>query len=823
MIGTPDYISTEQAAGQPADHRADIYALGVMLYEMSRGRLPFKGDTALSVITKHRENVAENPREINPEISIGLSGLILRCMEKDKENRYQTARELLEDLLSLSKGEQLKKTYRKKKDKRFQSWKGIGLVTAAALVLSVAIVILWKIQGTSPSTLSEPERPSLGVVYFENNTGDESLAHWRKAFAELLTADLSQSKYLKVLPGDQMYKILGDLDQLEASTYSSDILKQVAQKGKVRHILRGSYIKAGSTFRVSITLQDMETGEQVGSQTAEAQGEENLFALVDDMTKRIKSDMRLTSEQIETDIDGDAAEVMTSSPEAFRLFVEGLRHHYRAEYHLCLDLMDKAIAIDPEFTAAYGWKAFSYDSLGDHEEFVTAMTKAYELRHRVTARERFKIVAYYYMRVAGDIPKAMEELQNAVRLYPEDIFATHMLGYLYFHAFEDYENAVKYLRNNIENRIKMFYSYYIMAWTQMCLGNYEEAQDVCELYISEHGDHPEIVFSLSINYFCRGDYDRALIEAEKTEELGFSADFWNGLIKGGIQQANGDITGAEVTYQNMGDSRNILVGIIGRECLGVLALLRGRYGEAKSQIEQAIDLAEAAKNEANMSRMYTHLGYIGLQTRNYKASLEACEKAIEYGKYSMDTFKAIKLALHVKGLCQLRMGNSDAAVKTADEMKAASEKDPSRRTMRDYLNLVGNIEMVGGNTSDAIIHFEEAASLLPAQNQEDLAGFKHSLRRTVYLFSLAEAYFRAGNMDRAEQSCERLTGLTIGRHHWGDLYVKAFYMLGQICEKQGKTKEAISHYQKFLELWNDADPNIPELSDARTRLDLLSN
>jgi tetratricopeptide (TPR) repeat protein len=78
-------------------------------------------------------------------------------------------------------------------------------------------------------------------------------------------------------------------------------------------------------------------------------------------------------------------------------------------------------------------------------------------------------------------------------------------------------------------------------------------------------------------------------------------------------------------------------------------------------------------------------------------------------------------------------------------------------------------------------------------------------------------------MEKARQACERLTGLTIGRTHYGDLYVKAFYWLGQISEKQGKPDEAVSLYRKFLDLWKDADPDNPELSVARARLALLSN
>jgi tetratricopeptide (TPR) repeat protein len=167
------------------------------------------------------------------------------------------------------------------------------------------------------------------------------------------------------------------------------------------------------------------------------------------------------------------------------------------------------------------------------------------------------------------------------------------------------------------------------------------------------------------------------------------------------------------------------------------------------------------------------------------------------------------------------MGNSAAALETAEELKMASERDPSRLTMRRYLHLLGTIEMKEGNTDDAIKYLEEAASLLPEQNQNDMLGFKNSLRRTLYHASLAEAYFKAGDMKKARQACETLTGLTLGRTHYGDLYAQAFYRLGKISEEQGNSDEAVTHYRKFLELWKDADPDNTEISEARSRLDAL--
>jgi serine/threonine protein kinase/ribosomal protein L40E len=222
IIGTPEYMSPEQAEMKEIDQRSDVYSLGTILFEMVTGRVPFEGETPLSVAMKHKNEPASDPRELNAQIPEALSRVILKCLEKKRENRYQKAEELLAELNRIEK--ELPTTERIISRRKPVTRREITvkltlrkLLIPAVAVVSIVILalVIWRFRPRGRVVPFPQDKPSLAVMYFENNTGNNGLDHWRKALSDLLIADLSQSKYLRVLSGERLFNILEEMDLLE--------------------------------------------------------------------------------------------------------------------------------------------------------------------------------------------------------------------------------------------------------------------------------------------------------------------------------------------------------------------------------------------------------------------------------------------------------------------------------------------------------------------------------------------------------------------------------------------------------------------------------
>jgi len=823
MIGTPEYMSPEQAEAEEVDHRSDIYSLGIILYEMVTGRVPFEGDTALSIAMKHKGESPKNPKQFNPNIPDDLSGVILKCLEKDKAKRYQTAAEVRSELEKIEKGipttdrivPKRKPPTSREITVKFSLKKLLipGLVVAALVI--AAVIIIWRIIPQKEAAPAKSGKPSIAVLYFENNTGDQSLEHWRKALADLLTTDLLQSKYLRVLTGDMLSSLLSELGQVEARHFSSTVIEKLSDKAGLDFVVRGSYAKSGSAIRIDAVLQKTSTGEAIAAERVEAASEAQIFPVVDELTRRIKKSLPLTATELATDIDNELGKITTSSPAAYRLFSEGIRANWRGDYDQSLQLLREAVAIDPLFASAYRVMGNVLGRLGLPSQAKINMEKAAELSDRTSDRERLLILGDFY-RSSSDktYDKAIEAYGELLRLYPDDHIVNTNLGIVYF-DLEEWDKALE--RFGVGYKTWTRYQY--LSATYMALGQHDKLPEVLSEYLSSSPNSGLPHYLLAQTYLCQGKLDQASVEIDEALALGpTNNDFIE--TRGDVYQYHGDFSKAEEEYQKLIQAFDQVAQLYGLLKLQGLQLLGGRFGRAEEIGSQGVELAREI-DQSELEYMF-HLvrAWIYINRLKSDEALRECDAAWRIGVESGRlVFQA--RAMHIRGIACVLANSPKSAEQAADEIRKISRTRFHEKENRRSYHLAGWMEQKKNNLPEAIKLFEQAKSLLPSQyyvpNSVRVQS-PQSYEHAFYLEPLAAAYYRAGQLEKAKKQYEEITTLTVGRVYFGDLYAKSLYMLGKINDEMDRKAEALEYYQKFLDLWKDADPGQPEVEDARKRI-----
>jgi tetratricopeptide (TPR) repeat protein len=794
-----------------------------MLYEMVTGRVPFEGDTPFIIGVKHKSEIPKNPKEINTQIPEDLSRLILRCLDKDKENRYQSAGDLRSELTRIEKG--IPTTERVVPKKKLTSSKEITvtfrlkkLIIPAFVfaTLIIGVVIIWRLLPKKDAVSISSDKPSLAILYFENNTGDEGLDHWRKMLSDLLITDLAQSKYLRILSGDRLFKILSDINRLEAKTFSADVLDEVASRGRVQHLLLGKYAKLGDVFRIDIQIQEANTGEIISSIRVEARGEAEVFTKVDELTRKIKTNFRLSEEELATDIDREVGKITTSNPEAFKYYIASKKYSNEGRYRESINLLEKAVAIDPVFAMAYRSMAWDYKGLFFRSQWRKNLKKAMEMRDRISDRESYLIQGDFYLQSETDFYKAEEAYKKLLQLYPEDPNGNLNLGSMYL-ILEKWDEAKERLDVLIRNKDENSSPYTSMADVYMAMGLYDKAEEVLEHYLNEFSDNAVIRQSLAIGYLIQERYDLALNELEKGLLIDPSY-FFNQLIKGEIFRIKGNFVEAEKEFFKVLDSKEEIAHFWSRASLASLYLQMGKFEKSTEQLKMGKELGDKLGERGGESGWYLDLTYRHLRSGEPEKALEESIKAertaVEWGC----VYCHQKKALVYKGISYLALNSLEDAQNTADELKEITLKEMNEKFMRYYYYLMGRIALNNNNFSTAIDYFEKGLSLLPS-------GYSYMIidERAFFIDPLAQTYYEVGEMDKAREAYNKITRLILGRLWRGDIYVKSFYMLGKIWEQKGDTAQAIKHYEKFLDLWKEADSGIVEVEDARKRLAGLKN
>ncbi|MCJ7580277.1 MAG: protein kinase, partial [Candidatus Aminicenantes bacterium] len=416
MIGTPEYMSPEQVEALDVDLRSDLYSLGVILYEMVTGMLPFKGDTSLITAVKHKTETPQDPRTFNTQIPVELSNIILKCLEKKKDKRYQTAEEVLADLSTLEKdlttseqGVPKKKAtfFAEKKDGRKKSWRMAAALFVAVLFIGLGIVLLTRKKASIPQ-----ERKMLVVLPFENLGLAED-----EYFADGITEEITNR--LGTLQG------LGVISRTSATQYkdSNKTIKQIGEELGADYVLEGSVRWSRGTEytgRVRVTPQLVRVAGDTQIWSAQYDRViEDIFSVQYEIAEQVAQNLDLTILEPERQA---LAKNPTESIEAYDLFMKAREHEDRGWAFLepdgfdrAIEMLNEAVQIDPEFALAYARMSYIHSRM------------------------------YFFGidRTNERMTKSRDSVNTALELQPDLPEAQLSLGFYHYWCLYDYDRAAE--------------------------------------------------------------------------------------------------------------------------------------------------------------------------------------------------------------------------------------------------------------------------------------------------------------------------------------------------------------------------------------------
>ena len=403
-----------------------------------------------------------------------------------------------------------------------------------------------------------------------------------------------------------------------------------------------------------------------------------------------------------------------------------------------------------------------------------------------------------------------------LELYPEDSGGNHNLGLLYY-RLEEWDKAIE--RYEVSKKIKSTFtpSYGQLADSYRAKGMYEKATQALEFYLKNVSDDAPIHQELAHDYLHQGKYDLALAEIDKAFTLD-PTHFFNFYYRGLISYYKQDFIKAEEEYLKLLEQAEPRSQYSGWYGLAFLYLLQGRFEKSKDTLNPGIELAKRFGIKWAESEWRSSLAYFNLKSGNPAEALEESNEAFKSALEAEQHYLQ-RRALFLKGYSYVEMKSLDKAQKVAEELREFIEKGMHRKAIRYHRYLMGMIELKRENFSKAVEYFKEGLSLLPFQHSisSPLSRDYHAL----FIEPLALAYYKAGDFEKAQEEYERIISLISGRFFCGDIYARSFYMLGKIYQEKGMKKKAVEYYEKFLDLWKDADPGIQEVSEAKKQLAAL--
>jgi serine/threonine protein kinase/Tfp pilus assembly protein PilF len=549
MIGTPEYMSPEQVEGKDVDRPSDIYSLGVILYEMVTGRVPFEGDTALAIALKHKTEEPKDPGEFNSQLSKDLSRLILKCLEKDKDKRYQSAEELRSGLETIEKS--IPTTDRTASHKLPLTSKEITVTFRAkrlwisALIIIVITVVglfLWRPWSGSKSPSSDIEKPSIAVLPFEDLSPQKDQDYLCVGLAESLINALSKIRDLRVPARTSSFSFQG----------KDKMIRQIGEKLDVKSVLLGSLQRAGNRIRITTQLINAADESLLWSEQYNRELDD-VFSIQDEISRNIVETLKVKLVAGERE---GLTKRDTTNTEAYQLFLQGRYFRWienKENFLKAKDYFEQAIAKDPKFSSAYAGLADTYMLLGlfsimprdeAAQQAKNAAQKALELDENSSEAHASRGVILEVF--DWHWKEAEREFKRAIDLNP-NYFSTHYEYGILLARVKRLDEAEVELKTSLRIDPLQPMAYTFLGLVYALKGNVERAEEQykkrdelrpptvseedavgrAKRLIDREGRAPQLLRDLSIAYIQSGQGAEARMLLNELEQLYEESDIGN--------------------------------------------------------------------------------------------------------------------------------------------------------------------------------------------------------------------------------------------------------------------------------------------------------
>ncbi|HJZ85218.1 MAG TPA: tetratricopeptide repeat protein [Polyangia bacterium] len=437
--GTPAYMAPEQVEGGPVGVATDIYALGVVLYEMVTGAWPFIGDTPISTAAMRLHEPPPPPRSRVPELDPQWEAVILRCLQREPAQRFASAAEVATALGFVGAGagagpgaggsEATTVNLAERRSRRRKRWlAGLGL---AALALTVAALGGWKAvrvhrqsaagAPTSGRARSRIPRRTVAVVGFKNMSGRSDVAWLSTALSEMLSAELAAGEHLRTIPEENVARMRLELPLADVDSLARDTLARIRTDLGADLVVAGSYLvlagQLGGKIRVDVRLQDAVAGETVGSVT-ESGPEAELLEVVARTGARVRA--RLGAADLSAAEAGALRAALPSTSEAARLLAQGRARLSVPDAVGARDLLAQAVAQDPQNPLAHAALAGAWSMLGHEGKARAAAQRAYDLSGSLSREDQLSVEARF-RETTRDFSRAVQIYQTLFGFFPDNL------------------------------------------------------------------------------------------------------------------------------------------------------------------------------------------------------------------------------------------------------------------------------------------------------------------------------------------------------------------------------------------------------------------